>query len=859
MKKQLLSIMALITTGLAFGQTIPNGGFEQWQSYNYENPQYFQTSNYNSESGSMVSSVNAYKTTQAYHGQYAVLLETVTNYNYAAGILDTNFGFIANGNPGGNNAASNGIPISQKPTGVRFYYEYYSAYSNNSPTATPDSGLAIFEFKKQGVFIGAYQCRLVPTGAPGYVLFNQTFSLSATPDTVLVAFASSSDVINNGKGQPGSSLYIDSIRFTGISAQPAMLNGDLENWTPQTVDIISGWNQSQNYTRTTDKYSGNYAIQLTTMQPVMSGLNSGQVSSANSNGNGGPQGGTPYTNTKDTLVFYYKYYPANYPSSTDTASAWINLKGTGNQQYDAGKNLTYSNVYKKVEIPFDLTTIPQPFTPDTMILSFQSSKNYPIQSAYNGSVLYIDEVYLKSQKIPVSYFGGILNPDGCVGDTIKLNDLSSNAPNNWQWFMTGAHPAATSTQQDPKIVYTSPGTYSISLQACDSFGCGSFFTRTIHIHALPQIQASAAAICANTSATLTVNNTLLTADSAGASPYFWSDATGIIANGTRVVLTPTATTSYTVLGTSQYGCNNTATTSITLLQAPIPDICMVTVDSLSQNNIVYWDKTVYNNVDSFIVYRQVNSNVYNRIGAQPYSALSQFIDTVRSVGGTNNGDPNGGSYRYKLQTVDTCGNYSALGPYHNTVYIQHNSSGVFTWATPYSIENQSSPVTNYVLFCDTANTNTWTAIQSVAGNQQQVADPGYANHSSIANWRVDATGFNCNPTFKLANGNNSTMTVRVKSHSNQNNNRVSGINKLTNTTQVTVFPNPATNILNIGFAISTNKASVKITSLLGSEVYSNTQLSGSNLSIDISSLASGTYLVQISTDNLSEIKKIVKQ
>jgi hypothetical protein len=289
---------------------------------------------------------------------------------------------------------------------------------------------------------------------------------------------------------------------------------------------------------------------------------------------------------------------------------------------------------------------------------------------------------------------------------------------------------------------------------------------------------------------------------------------------------------------------------------------MVTVDSLSINNIVYWDKTAYGNVDSFIVYREVQTapSVYARIGAQPYSDLSQFIDTVRHVGGLVNGDPNGGSYRYKLQTIDTCGNYSAMGPYHNTIYIQHNSSGVFSWSTPYQIENQSSPVANYVLFCDTANTNVWTPIQSVVGNQQQVADPGYNNHSSIANWRVDATGFNCNPTLRLANGNNSTMTARVKSHSNQNNNRVAGIKQTTATNQVTVYPNPTANVLNISFATVTNKASIKITSLLGSEVYNNTQsLSGNNFSIDISSLASGTYLVHITTDNVSEIKKIVKQ
>jgi hypothetical protein len=847
--KKTFTFLASLATSMVIAQSVPNGGFEQWQTYNYENPQYYQTSNYGNEQGGIVNGVNAQKTTQAYHGQYAVMLETIL-FNTPSGVLDTAFAFVANGAPSGNSgSAAGGAPISQKPTGVRFYYEYYSAYSNNNMSATPDSGLAIFEFKKAGAIIGQYIYKLVPTNSsPGYVLFNQPFSLSLTPDTVIVGFASSSNVINNGKGQPGSLLFIDSISFTGISSQPTKLNGDMENWMPMSKDLVFGWHNSNNYARTTDKYSGNYAIQLTTMQPLMDGLHPGEASSTSQYGYGGPFGGYPFSNQIDTLVFYYKYYPANYPTSVDTAGVRLLFMKNNAIIGGTSKNLTYTNVYKKVEIPFNVGQ-----APDTMSISFFSSINWPMQQSYNGSILYIDEVYLKSQKTPISFFGG--SPaDGCVGDTIHLVDMSDNAPSSWQWFMTGAQPTSTSTQQNPKIVYTNPGTYTISMQACDSFGCGGFYTRTIHIHALPQIQATTASMCTNTSATLSVSNILLTTDSAGANPYFWYDATGIIANGVSTVVSPSTTTVYTVSGSSQYGCTNTAITHVTVLQPPVPSICMVSTDSLSQYNIIYYDKTMYNNVDSFIAYREVSSNTYKRIAAQPYSALSQFIDTARSVGPAN-GDPNGGTYRYKIQTVDTCGNYSALSPYHNTIFILQGSNGQFSWTTPYQIEGTTSPDTSYVLMCDTANVNIWTAVASVSGSQQTVVDPGFIHHANIANWRVDGLGFNCNPTQRLANGgNNGTLAARVKSHSNSTNNRTtSSIKQVEGNSQaLLVYPNPANTVINVQYLA--NSATVLVYDVLGNEVMKQ-PLVNKQSSLDISHLQSGVYFIKVGNST----QKFVKQ
>ena len=828
MKKKLLSIMTILASGLAFGQTIPNGGFESWTTLSYEEPTHYQTSNSNNNNGNFFPA-NAIKTTDAFHANYAIKLSTVLEAN-----SDTAIAYFCNGNPG-QTPAQGGIPYTQKPTGIRLHYK-----SNIIGT---DSALILVVFKKGGANLATYFWK-IGASQSSYTLFSKTFSpaLTVNPDTVIFGATSSDPFNNNYKGTPGNMMQIDSISFIG-APQPATLNGDLEQWQSNSMDLPNGWT-SEYAAKSTDAYTGTYAIELQTTAPGFGGgggIHPGNATSGKYTNSGPVGGGHPYSKQIDTLVFYYKYLPAD---PNDTATIYVNFKKNGFNFWNAGTFMLQASVYTRVSIPFDLTTSGN--IPDSCVITFQSSNKWPAPASYIGSDLKIDNMYFVSQTKPVSNF--IMPAKGCVGVPIQLNDSSSNMVTSWNWIMGGGSPSS-SVSQNPIVTYNTIGTHTVHMNASNSFGSGPTSSKTITIYALPNVAATTPSVCLGNQAIMTAS---------GANTYTWS--TG--ATTATISASPTVTTTYTVTGTDINGCSNTDVESITILTAPVPNICMVSTDSLSINNIIYWDKTPYANVDSFIAYREVSSNVYKRIGAQPYSALSQFIDTARYVdiaGSHNGGNPNSGTYRYKLQTRDTCGNYSLLSPYHNTIYISH-TGGQFSWTTPYQIEGQASPDTNYVLSCDTANTNVWTSVASVSGSQQTVADPGYIHHSSIANWRVDALGFNCNPTLRLAGGNNSTYAAKVKSHSNQNNNRIGGINKIANNNSVSIYPNPASNALTISFASAVNKASVKIFSVIGSEVLSTNQASvGTSLSVDISNLASGTYMVQIITDNATETKKIVKQ
>jgi hypothetical protein len=328
--------------------------------------------------------------------------------------------------------------------------------------------------------------------------------------------------------------------------------------------------------------------------------------------------------------------------------------------------------------------------------------------------------------------------------------------------------------------------------------------------------------------------------------YVWSSTAGNQFGTTASNLLPGV---YTVTAVDAMGCIDSESVTIVAMPVPTPTICMVTCDANSVNNYVYWDQTLYTNVDSFIVYREVSPSVYARIGAVSADSLSEFYDTTRSVGPAN-GDPNIASYKYKLQIRDTCGNYGALSPYHSTLYITDDGLGMFSWALPYTIEGLPNPVNNYVLLCDTANINFWTPVQTVAGTLSNASDPGFANHSNIANWRIK-TGWNitCTPTRATVN----TTRSNIKSGSAL----TTGLSETPVYGSMVVYPNPASGIVTIGLSPDINSARIKIESVLGQVVFDE-RLEGVVIKqLNVESYRKGIYLITVESKGEKQHKKLV--
>ncbi len=381
-------------------------------------------------------------------------------------------------------------------------------------------------------------------------------------------------------------------------------------------------------------------------------------------------------------------------------------------------------------------------------------------------------------------------------------------------------------------------TYSVT--CTDMNGCTAKDSITVDVVPNPVISISSSAnnICASSSDILTAN---------GGNTYVWSNSLG---TNNPVTIMPTAASIYTVTGTDTNGCSGTANITINIVQTAVaPFICVVTTDSSTfyKYNDIYWDNTVYNNADSFIVYRMnILTSTYLCIGTVSANALSEFTDTAQSIGGPNGGNPMYSSWLYKLAIRDTCGNISDLSPSHQTMFVQESGSN-FSW-NAYSIgSGQANPVIGYAFLRDDNNTGNWHVLVNTAGLAS--TDPNYTSYPN-GNWRVDALGFDCTPTML------SITQTHLLSHSNTIKPVPMGFAQLTlNNEQIAVYPNPVFNTLTIE---SLQSAVIEITNIQGQliKIYTTT---GNKINIDVSSLTSGVYILQVRTEKGIEVKKFIKE
>ena len=389
MKKNLLLIIVLyfVSISVIAQDLVPNRSFENWVNGNYYYPQFYPFNSNNEVFFLYQLPFNETRTTDAYHGTYAVQLTTVASER------DTSVGYVVNSpyTDGNIDTWHGGIPISGIPTGIRGYYKYN--------VVSGDAGFIVVTFSKSGTNIGSYMYLLEGNHA-AYQPFNFTFApaLAVAPDSIVFG-AASSDLFN-GRQKAGSTLLIDSVKLTGVVTQPLLMNNDFELWQNVAVEKPAIWYAEREGTKkTTDAYLGSYAAEMTTFSGNDGGVivaRGGQISTGYySQSCNCLEGGYPYTLKKDALVFYYKYAPA--PGSDDQAEVSLVFRKNGVNIWQSGAMLGAAADYTRYEFPFD-----QPADPDSVVIFFQSSTWNNKALSYVGSVLKIDDVHFKSEETPTA-------------------------------------------------------------------------------------------------------------------------------------------------------------------------------------------------------------------------------------------------------------------------------------------------------------------------------------------------------------------------------------------------------------------------------------------------------------------------
>lgn len=369
MKKKILIIIA---AAVGFGnyiqaQSIPNGSFEAWTSTPYDELTGWMTANDQTIQQKGIATVT--KVTGVTGS--AIKLETKISGSDTLGAYFSNsFGDPING--------EGGVPYSQKPSNITGKYMANMVGS--------DSAVLLIIFKKSGTIIGMNAFTLGGKSQTTFSSFNFPVMCTVVPDSVVIAGASSNLISNVGVAV-GSSIVFDDFVFTGTGVTQAIPNGNFDTWLAKSLDIIGGgWKSyGRGVIKSTDFYKGSYAVRLeTTLEQGQ--VRSSGISTGNIGGGGGPSGGFPFTNQSDTLFGYYKY--SSTAADTGFVSAGLTKNGSpigGNMVY-----LTTKSVYTYFEIPISAMTAPD---------SIRIDAGVSMKGTSAGSVLILDEIQLKSQKL----------------------------------------------------------------------------------------------------------------------------------------------------------------------------------------------------------------------------------------------------------------------------------------------------------------------------------------------------------------------------------------------------------------------------------------------------------------------------
>jgi len=422
----------------------------------------------------------------------------------------------------------------------------------------------------------------------------------------------------------------------------------------------------------------------------------------------------------------------------------------------------------------------------------------------------------------------------CVGNSLTLT--ASGAP-SYTW---------DNGSQNSSIIISPISTSAYTVVGSSGpGGCSNTAVYVVTVNPSPTVSISGnSLVCAGFQTTLSA---------LGALSFTWN--TGAMSQ--FIVVNPTVTSNYTVVGMNFEGCTDTAYYQLNTTSLSTPSICLVTVDSLSNYNEIYWDKSLFPQADTFIVYRESSASVFTPIGRIPKNAFSAYVDTNRSIGPIT-GNPNFSLHRYKLQYVDTCGNLSALSPFHESVKITDNLTGNFSW-NYYAIEGVGPLQTlNYVLTRRNVISGITVTVAVAAGNQ--LSDPQYAALSATGNmkWFVYADGFNCNASLKISE----TAAVKSRTKSNNTNERQfpTGIEQqIESIKHLSIYPNPANDVLNINTPGELENVKLQIMDLAGRRMFEDS-FSGASYILETRDLNNGIYLLTLSVNGKTAVyQKIIIQ
>ncbi len=323
--------------------------------------------------------------------------------------------------------------------------------------------------------------------------------------------------------------------------------------------------------------------------------------------------------------------------------------------------------------------------------------------------------------------------------------------------------------------------------------------------------------------------------------YSWSPSSGL-SNSTILnpIANPTITTTYTITVTDGI---ETSIDSITIYveNLSMQEICMVTVDSIYEKNMIVWEKALLP-IESYIIWKETYAaGSYNLLDTVPYNSPSIYVDMTS--------EPMVQSDKYKISTIDSCGNVSNMSPYHKTIHL--NVSPITPQGYNLIWEHYEGYSFDTYIIYRKHNNNPFDSIHSIAYS------PGVFSYTDVnppvGNIYYSIVAQRLVPCDITQSGSKleKTYSESMSNIVEMLNNNVNEISKI----QCKIFPNPTTGKITVQ---AKDMERIEILDFTG-KVIENLQgfrnLEG--LDIDLSKNPKGIYIIKVTTQKGVAVEKIV--
>ncbi len=391
--------------------------------------------------------------------------------------------------------------------------------------------------------------------------------------------------------------------------------------------------------------------------------------------------------------------------------------------------------------------------------------------------------------------------DTIVCDTGRMAYTAFNVPvdsvTDFEWDAGGGE-ILSSAENFAVMKWNTTGEKNISLAITKTGGAKDTFKTRVTVY--PGLSVSLGedfAVCENTGFTIKPSSVN------GVRPfeYFWN-----LQSGDSVFEGSLTESSFISLKVKDnVGCTATDNINITVPQTGyIEQICMVTVDAVTGKNKIVWQKTGGKLTAQYQVLKETTvAGQYSAIGTIPFNDASIFTD--------NASDPSKHADRYRILTIDSCGNTSYQSWTHQTIHLMLSPGlpGKFnlSWS-PYIGFNYNT----YYIYKGSSPEGL-ELIDSIAKTKTQYTD----DESGVAYYQVAVRREEpCDISVLKSSGNiyneaGSNIESTITSNTG---------NEIIPETSFTILPNPFADELVIEYTLQEpSNVGFEIYSLLGVKVY----------------------------------------